>query len=130
MSTLSRAPVVHLLMADRSSFLMITCDTAAPESKCSTAFAQRGDLCVLCLAETMLGGLHYQAIWQCCLHAAAAAAGLEKRTRPARVPACSSSVDAEERLGRPCRSNSIISTSPESDRPTSLPLKWPLSSSE
>ena len=49
MSTLSRAPVVHLLMADRSSFLMITCDTAAPESKCSTAFAQRGDLCAFAL---------------------------------------------------------------------------------
>lgn len=85
---------------------------------------------LLCRDYVCGGGLHCQAIWQCRLYVAAAAARLEKTTRPARVPACSSSVDAEERLGSPCRSNSIISTSPESDRPTSLPLKWPLSSSE
>lgn len=57
MSTLSRVPVLHLLTAGCSSFLMVTCDTAAPESKSSAAFAQRGNLCVFCLAETMLAGV-------------------------------------------------------------------------
>ena len=45
MSTLTRAPVVHLLMADCSSFLMITCDTAAQKAKAALPLP-KGETCV------------------------------------------------------------------------------------
>ncbi len=48
---------MHLLMADCSSLVKITCGTAAPDSKCSAAFAQMGGLCGFCLAETTFAGV-------------------------------------------------------------------------